>query len=158
MLCKAFDVQSPMPLVIVGNWNNSPYGIETKAKYSGRPNLVLLDAIYDRTKLDILRSNCTIYLHGHSAGGTNPSLCEAMYLGLPVFAFASGYNEHTSENKALYFKTADELRQLMAGYKQLNLRAMGDELRTIAKRDYRWSVIADNYKQVFLANVPTTVS
>ena len=96
MLLNAFMKQDKIPLVMVGNWNNSTYGNEIKAKYINEKNLILLDAIYDRQKLDILRSNCTLYVHGHSAGGTNPSLVEAMYLGLPVFAFASGYNEYSS--------------------------------------------------------------
>ena len=112
MICEAFQEEASMPLVFIGNWQNSAYGIKTKEKYQSSSNLILLDAIYDRDKLDIIRSNCTLYIHGHSAGGTNPSLVEAMYLGLPVFAFSSGYNEYTTENKALYFDSKKKTYQI----------------------------------------------
>ena len=43
----------------------------------------MLNLIYNQTVLDEIRSNAYVYLHGVSTGGTNPSLVEAMYLGLP---------------------------------------------------------------------------
>lgn len=150
MILNAFSNQDEMPLVMVGNWNNSSYGLKTKLKYQDRANLILLDAIYDRERLDILRSNCTVYIHGHSAGGTNPSLVEAMYLGLPVFAYASGYNEFTTENKAIYFKSLDELGNLIRNYKRLDLKGIGMELEFIARKLYRWEFITDQYKEIIL--------
>jgi len=152
MLLKAFIKQDKMPFVMVGNWNNSEYGRRIKAKYINSKNLILLDAIYDRKKLDLLRSNCTIYVHGHSAGGTNPSLVEAMYLGLPVFAFASGYNEYTTFNKAIYFKNEVELVELIQNYESLPLVQIGKELKELADKYYRWSFIANEYKKIFLNN------
>jgi glycosyltransferase involved in cell wall biosynthesis len=149
---EAFKNQPKMPLVIVGNWNSSQFGKETKENYSGNPNLILMDAIYDRLKLDILRSNCTIYVHGHSAGGTNPSLCEAMYLALPVFAYASGYNENTTFDKAKYFKNENELSELVDNYESFDLAQMGKDLKEIAVKHYRWSQIAEEYKKVILNN------
>lgn len=151
MILDAFMHQDKMPLVMVGNWSNSPYGQNTKAKYSNKPNLILLDAIYDRAILDILRSNCTIYIHGHSAGGTNPSLAEAMYLSLPVFSYASGYNEHTTQNKAVYFNSAQELSQHVNNYKNFDLKKIGAELFDIADKHYRWSLISDQYKSVIFS-------
>lgn len=149
MMLEAFSKQDKMPLVMVGNWKNSTYGIETKKKYSEKKNLILLDAIYDRKKLDVLRSNSALYIHGHSAGGTNPSLAEAMYLGLPVFAFASGYNEHTTEHKAVYFKNENELLSLIDNIDQLDLKKISENLKEVAERAYRWKIVADSYKKIF---------
>jgi len=151
MILESFCDQGELPIVMVGNWNSSDYGIETKKKFSGHKNLILLDAIYDREKLDILRSNCKIYIHGHSAGGTNPSLAEAMYLSLPVFAFASGYNEYTTDNRAVYFKNAEELTELVKNYRSYPLKDMGDKLKEFADIHYRWKNIAQQYKQVILS-------
>jgi len=152
MILDAFSNQSTMPLVIVGNWQNSKYGKRLKLKYSNIQNLILLEAIYDRTELDVLRSNCTIYIHGHSAGGTNPSLVEAMYLGLPVFAFASGYNEHTTQNSAMYFHDKEQLTELINNYNSFDLKEMGKKLRQIAEKAYLWNTIARQYKDVILTN------
>ncbi|WP_242918062.1 DUF1972 domain-containing protein [Pontibacter liquoris] len=148
MLLEAFSNQGAIPLVLVGNWQNSKYGKSLKASYQNRENLHLLEAIYYRPELDVLRSNCAVYIHGHSAGGTNPSLVEAMYLGLPVFAFASGYNEHTSENKAFYFSNAQELTSLLENYHSLDLSFVGNELKQIAEARYKWELIATKYKSI----------
>lgn len=150
MILDTFSSKDHIPLVMVGNWNNSAYGLKTKVKYQNRPNLCLLDAIYDREKLDVLRSNCTLYVHGHSAGGTNPSLVEAMYLGLPVFAYASGYNEYTTENKALYFSDSGELMTLIQNYKQLDLKNIGQEMEAIANRLYLWKIVVSQYKALIM--------
>ncbi len=152
MILEAFANQTALPLVMVGNWNNSTYGMKIKAKYVHKEKIILLDAIYNREKLDILRSNCTLYIHGHSVGGTNPSLVEAMYLGLPVFAFASRYNEYTTQNKAIYFQNKEELINLVNNYHSINLKEMGNNLKQIAERDYVWSTIASKYKEVILKN------
>ncbi len=148
MMLDAFVNQDQLPFVMVGNWNNSPYGIETKNNYFNKKNLILLDAIYDRATLDILRSNCTIYIHGHSAGGTNPSLAEAMYLGLPTFSYASGYNENTSHNKAIYFNSSQELTNLLNKYQTFNLNKMGADLQEVAEVNYRWEIISTQYKKI----------
>lgn len=150
MILKAFMKQNKLQIVIVGNWNDSKYGRMLKSKYLNTNNLILLDAIYDQQKLDILRSNCTVYIHGHSAGGTNPSLVEAMFLGLPIFAFASGYNEYTTYHKAIYFKNEEELTQLIDKYESLNIDAIGKILKDLAHKNYRWASIASEYKKLIL--------
>jgi glycosyltransferase involved in cell wall biosynthesis len=150
MILEAFEKDVPLPIVMVGNWMNSKFGIETKRKWSNNRNLILIEAIYDRKKLDILRSNCAIYIHGHSAGGTNPSLVEAMHLGLPIFAFASGYNEFTTQHSALYFRNAGELKMLVSHYKSYNLEKMGSELHKIASLQYTWKQVSESYKGLFL--------
>jgi glycosyltransferase involved in cell wall biosynthesis len=107
--------------------------------------LFLLDPIYNQKELNILRSNCSVYIHGHSAGGTNPSLVEAMYLELPVIAFDVSYNRATTENSCLYFKDAKELIHVVQQTDKPLLKAMGNQLYQIAKRRYTWKVIADKY-------------
>ena len=81
MILEAFKKAERLKLVVVGNWEFSSYGKELRNEYKDNANLLLLDPIYDQKALDELRSNCKIYLHGHSVGGTNPSLVEAMNLG-----------------------------------------------------------------------------
>ena len=148
MLMKAFIMADSMPLVLVGNWNKSEYGIEIKEKYEGKKNLILLDAIYDKSILDVIRSNCYIYVHGHSAGGTNPSLCEAMNLGLPIMAFSNGFNQNTTFNKALYFENEEQLKEMILSVKEDELKRIGDEMNRLAKQHYRWDYIVSKYERV----------
>ena len=150
MILDAFKFSRDLPIVIVGNWSNSKYGIKTKSKYQNHDKLILLDAIYDRKVLDVLRSNCTLYIHGHSAGGTNPSLCEAMYLGLPVVAFSSGYNEFTTGNNAVYFRNTEELTAIINNKNLLNLKEIGNNVKVIAEKLYIWAKIASQYKEIII--------
>ena len=145
VILQVFSELRDKQLVIVGNWNNSEYGRALKEKYSHYSNLYLLDPIYDQKGLDVLRSNAALYVHGHSAGGTNPSLVEAMYLGLPIVAFGVSYNKVTTENKALYFNSARELKQQVQQTNKAQLHIIATDMGQIAHRRYRWSVIAQKY-------------
>lgn len=151
LILEAFSVCSQQ-LVVVGNWNNSPYGKALVEKYGNDnySNIQLLDPIYDQRSLDLLRSNAFVYVHGHSAGGTNPSLVEAMYLGLPTLCYDVSYNRATTENSALFFKNSDELIELVQKTEVSKLKTIGKNLETIAIERYSWNHIADKYRKLFL--------
>ena len=143
---EAFMDLPDYQLVIIGNWNNSEYGIIFKEKAKAYKNILLLDPIYDQRKLDLIRGNASLYIHGHSAGGTNPSLVEAMYLGLPILAFNVSYNRKTTENKALYFNNQFELVELVNNTSSEILTEIGDTMEKIAMRRYIWEKIAIKYQ------------
>lgn len=145
IVLEAFALSSKKSLVMVGNWNANEYGMDLKKKFETHKRIHLLDPIYDQEKLDMLRSNCHLYIHGHSAGGTNPSLVEAMYLGLPIIAFDVSYNRCTTENKALFFKTAEELNGLIEKTTYTSLLELRENLKEIANRRYTWPIIAKKY-------------
>ncbi|MCI5055479.1 MAG: DUF1972 domain-containing protein, partial [Flavobacteriales bacterium] len=150
IILEAFSKSPFKTLVFVGNWNNSEYGKDLKAKYSEFENLHLLDPIYDQKQLDKLRSNCSIYIHGHSAGGTNPSLVEAMYLGLPIVAFRVVYNAITTEHKAIYFSDSEDLIHKLNLPKE-SYEINGLVMKSIANRRYTWNKIAGKYERLILA-------
>ena len=136
-------------IVIVGNWSSSNYGQNLKKKYEAYTKIILLDAIYNQIELDKLRSNCAVYIHGHSAGGTNPSLVEAMYLQLPVFAWDVLYNRYSTEDNAFYFNSVESLKNLIKGAP--SEEALGNcalKLYKTAKENYEWNSITDAYKQL----------
>ncbi|MEN7549952.1 DUF1972 domain-containing protein [Rapidithrix thailandica] len=145
---KVLEAFSKLPshtMVIVGNWKNSDYGRNLRVQYSQYPNIILLDPIYEQRTLDMLRGNAKLYIHGHSAGGTNPSLVEAMYLGLPVIAYNVSYNKTTTESKAKYFSTSTELKELVQNITAADLVLMAASMGEIANRRYIWKVIASKY-------------
>jgi glycosyltransferase involved in cell wall biosynthesis len=145
LLLEAFADLTRHTLVMVGNWNNSEYGKQLKQQYDAYKNIVLLNPIYDQREIDMLRGNCTLYVHGHSAGGTNPSLVEAMYLARPIFAFNVSYNRTTTEGKARYFRTAAQLASLVKETNMGQLQEIAAHMKQIADRRYTWSVIASRY-------------
>ncbi len=146
VVLEAFSKLIKHRLVMIGNWQNSDYGINLKKQYEKYDNIFLLDPIYDQKTLDMIRSNAVLYIHGHSAGGTNPSLVEAMYLGLPVFAYHVSYNKTTTEGKAGYFADSEELVTLIHETDMKTLQSQGQVMEQIAQKRYTWALITQKYR------------
>ena len=149
LILESFGEHLELNIVIVGNWENSEYGKELKERYSRFENIFLLDPIYDQNILNQIRSNCYIYIHGHSAGGTNPSLVEAMYLRLPIFSFGVEYNKATTEYKAKYFKNKNELLVLLKNINDDELGSIASNMQEIAKEKYTWEKVSQQYSALF---------
>ena len=78
LLLAAFADMPEKQLVLVGNWHKNSYGEKLYEKYKGCGNIKMLEPIYEKNEINLLRCNCKLYIHPHSVGGTNPSLVEAM--------------------------------------------------------------------------------
>ena len=126
------------PLVYIGNWDHSPYSQKLKEQYASYDNIHLVDALY------VLRKNSRYYIHGHSAGGTNPSLVEAMTIGCNILAYDVVYNRYTTHNKARYYTDVESLISLL-GSDQGEIQA----LQSIARDHYTWSIIAKQYEALY---------
>jgi glycosyltransferase involved in cell wall biosynthesis len=148
MILEAFAHTPEMPLLFVGNWHSSLFGQALKKRYSVVGHLRLLDPIYDAGVLRTLRGNAALYVHGHSAGGTNPSLVEMMHFGVPILAYDCIFNRFTTDGKALFFKNADELRSTAAALTPTASDDVGAAMLRIAQRRYTWDVIGREYFRV----------
>ncbi len=148
LIIKSFEFYSGLDLVIVGNWENSSYGIKLRKKYGKIPHIHLLDPIYDHEILNQMRSACHVYIHGHSAGGTNPSLVEAMSLGLPIIAFDCIFNQETTCGQGLFFNSSDELRILLNSLDDDLLAKIGIKMKQLADQLYIWDKISSAYARI----------
>lgn len=149
LILDAFSKLPTSNLVIVGNWNNSKYGVDLRNQYSNFSNIRMLDPIYDQDVLNQLRSNCYVYIHGHTAGGTNPSLVEAMFLHLPIIAFDVVYNRETTNNCGLYFKNVEDLITIVNSLDDIELEKVSSDLLDVAKLNYRWGDVIAKYENLF---------
>lgn len=132
-------------LIYIGNWERSEYGRELKEKYSKYPNINIHKPEYDLDTLYVLRSHAAMYIHGHSAGGTNPSLVEAMFFGKPIVAFDCIYNRATTNNQAYYFGSTNELIELLD-----KTTMNGEPMKKIANEQYTWKKIASQYENLYI--------
>lgn len=108
-------MRSPLKkYTIVGNWAHSAYSRELRARHAGESRLVMLDPVYDARLLAELRESCEFYLHGHSVGGTNPSLVEMLFYDCRLLCFDVPFNCETAKDCADYFGDADSLSCLLA--------------------------------------------
>lgn len=134
--------------VIIGNWNFETFGRVLKSKYGSHENLFLLDPIYDIETLFHYRKNCSYYIHGHSAGGTNPTLVEAMWLGLNIFAFDNVFNRYTTEANCNYWSNLDELGLLIQDTDNKIISNNSHKMKSIAQNRYTWNLICEKYLKI----------
>lgn len=153
MILEAYSQFSDMDLVILGNWVDSEFGRNLRARYSDYPHIHMLDFIRDQKLLNIIRSNAYVYLHGHSAGGTNPSLVEAMNLGLPVLAFDVVFNRNTTFQAAKYFSSASELLDHLNDLNPTSNRELGERMKVLAETHYTWEVICQQYADAVISSI-----
>lgn len=156
IILDAFSRIREFPLVIIGNWHGNKYGRQLLKKYLTFKHIHLIDAIFDQRKLDALRSNCNLYIHGHSAGGTNPSLVEAMSLGLPVIAFDVSFNRATTEDRAIYFRDRDDLMRIIKGFTDSERQKISFHMKEIALRRYTWQTTSAKYSNLFEKSITTS--
>ena len=147
MILDAF-AETGEHIVFIGNWHINDFSRKLQSQYAGYSNIHLIDSLYDLDVLFALRRHCKFYIHGHSAGGTNPSLVEAMFFGCPVFAYDVVFNKETTEYKANYFKSGNELRKLITTDPSM-FQENGRAMMEIANRKYTWAKIAGQYEALY---------
>lgn len=141
LVLEAFE-STGLNIVLVGNWEYSDYGRQLKSKYALRDGFYLLDPIYDLSVLRYLRERSCGYIHGHSAGGTNPSLVEALFFSAPILAFDCNFNRYTLNNIGLFFSDVQSLR---SGIQLIDSGEAGTFDYTALRNIYSWKNICDEY-------------
>jgi glycosyltransferase involved in cell wall biosynthesis len=108
---KAF-AELQKTLVIVGN-TETKLAKKLIKKYSKNSNILFKGAIYNDEKLNTLRSHCNVYIHGHSVGGTNPSLLDAMASGCLIIAHSNPFNGEVLSDGGYYYSDQVSLKKLI---------------------------------------------
>jgi glycosyltransferase involved in cell wall biosynthesis len=109
-----------------------------------------LGAVFDQELLDALYAGASSYLHGHSVGGTNPSLLRAMGAGAPVTAFDVDFNREVARETGLYFADdAEVTAALKAVEADLSAaRERGGAGRREVELRYRWDDVTSGYEDM----------
>ncbi|MBL0105078.1 MAG: DUF1972 domain-containing protein [Bacteroidetes bacterium] len=150
MIINGFKMSgSRRKLVILGDTNDNPYSRDVAKMASD--SIIFAGAIYDEEIVRALRFHAFAYLHGHSVGGTNPSLVEAMAASCACVCFKTVFNSEVTNDKQLSFISSDELSA------QLNLLESNETLRKrmkkdafeLAKNNYSWEGITTSYITLF---------
>lgn len=152
LIARAFlRTDSSKKLLIAGGANyDSPFHRELRALAGDR--VILAGHIDDQEVIKELHCNCFVYLHGHSVGGTNPSLLKAMGYGNCILALDTVFNREVLEDGGVFFPRdeavlAQEIRALEADpHRVAELRLMGPER---IRKNYTWEKIARQYDDLF---------
>jgi glycosyltransferase involved in cell wall biosynthesis len=107
-------------------------------------------AIYDPAVVRALRFHSRAYLHGHTVGGTNPSLVEAMGAGNPVIAHDNPYNRWVAGDEARFFSTTSDLEEVLDSVlgDPAALRRMGEASRRRHASEFTWEHVASQYEEL----------
>ncbi|AFD00208.1 Glycosyltransferase [Methanocella conradii HZ254] len=146
--------KSKKPLVVVGDYTSKNYkkAIRAILENDKEGRILMAGAIYnDKSLLDMLRQNCFAYVHGHSVGGTNPSLLEAMSMKNIIVAHDNEFNREVCGESAIYFKDAEELRERIESIEKMpeKYANLKDEIYIKVMKNYSWEGIITEYVDLF---------
>jgi glycosyltransferase involved in cell wall biosynthesis len=138
--------RSTKQLIVVGNHlADGPY--VAKLYTIQDPRVRMIGTVYDQAKLTCLRYYCFAYMHGHSVGGTNPSLLEAMGCGNFIFAHDNSFNRETLGPFGRYFSDSEGLASAidLAESEGDELERLKEGCRMRARTNYQWPNIISRY-------------
>jgi len=138
--------------LVVGNYE-TPYGNYLKDKYSAQSHIRFTGGIFNMADLNGLRHYSNLYFHGHSVGGTNPSLLEAMASNSLICANNNQFNRYILEDDACYFSNANDVATCLKEvryFDESNQNKLKNNRRKIAVK-YSWQNIIDAYASHFAA-------
>lgn len=139
------------PLVVVGK-TNTPYGKYLMERYGRDRNIRFVGGIYDFRKLNSIRHYSYAYFHGHSVGGTNPSLLEAMASGCFILAHDNIFNRAVLGENALYYGSTDAATEMLDGIDQAvsaHKKEYTERNLEVIRRDYSWEKLVDEHEEYF---------
>lgn len=144
--------ESKMPILVIGK-HDTKFGIYLKNKFQDSANIRFIGAVYNMNHLDNLRYYSNIYFHGHSVGGTNPSLLEAMASKALIVAHDNLFNKAILKENAYYFANAIDVKNLTIRTKKIdNLQFIENNFLAIAQ-DFNWNFINGQYLQLFQKSI-----
>jgi glycosyltransferase involved in cell wall biosynthesis len=135
--------------VVIGNTANG-FGTYLVEKYKKEKRIIFLGAIFNEWIVQTLTAFCKLYFHGHSVGGTNPSLLNAMAAGAPIAIHDNPFNKSLVKENAICFSNAGDISDIVNSGKYSNEAHIQNNYATI-KNHFSWDQIISQYEQYFMA-------
>lgn len=139
-------------LVVLGNYNPDKDPYHRLVLDAASKEVLFPGAIYDPQVVEALRLHCKVYIHGHTLGGTNPSLVEALGAGSAVIAHDNPYNRWVAGKSTHFFKDESECSNLMDELldNEDELKRMRQSSRERFEEDFTWEKVLGSYEQLLL--------
>lgn len=141
-----------IPLLVVGK-TNTPYGKYLVKTYGKHECVRFMGGIYDFDKLNSIRHYSYAYFHGHSVGGTNPSLLEAMASDCFILSHDNIFNRSVLGDNAVYYSNTEQVVEILnnldatvAQYKKLYTERNLEVIR----KEFSWEKLVDEHEKYFM--------
>lgn len=145
-------------LVIITNYKGNKFfdKLKKETAFDKDKRIKFLGTVYDAELLKYIRKNAFAYIHGHSVGGTNPSLLEALGLTKLNLLYNVGFNNEVAGNSALYWDKSDtSLSKLINRVDNFNDEKRNDFFekgKEVVTKRYTWDSIINKYEELFTDN------
>ncbi len=140
--------RSNFPFLVIGK-HQTKFGNYLKNKFNSYKNIRFLGGIYNLEHLNNLRHYSNLYFHGHSVGGTNPSLLEAMASNCLIVAHDNVFNKSLLASNAHYFQSAEDIAHKMNLNKDDYLDFI-EKNREKIMNELQWKFINKKYEDYFI--------
>lgn len=145
-------------LVIITNYKGNKFfdKLKKETAFDKDKRIKFVGTVYDAELLKYIRKNAFAYIHGHSVGGTNPSLLEALGLTKLNLLYNVGFNNEVAGNSALYWDKSDtSLSKLINRVDNFNDEKRNDFFekgKEVVTKRYTWDSIINKYEELFTDN------
>lgn len=143
-ICESFS-DSNNKLVLISNFSKSKYGMHVYNSFKDKSNIFLINGLYIKPELDLIRRKCKAYIHTHTLCGTAPSLVEMIVAQRPILSIDIPQNRFTLFNQGLFFKEFAKLQETISNVDDYNKYIPSLETTYI----YGWQNIVNHYESIF---------
>ena len=146
-------------LVIITNVEKNSFyeSLQEKTHFEKDLRIKFVGTVYDKDLLKLIRKNAYGYLHGHSVGGTNPSLLEALGSTRLNLLYDIGFNKEVAEDGAVYWNTRKgnlkDLLEKTVDFDEDTIDSFDRKSKQRIIDEYSWKKIVNSYEDVFLKGV-----
>lgn len=139
---------SKLTFIVIGNTGNG-FGKYLVEKYKEEKRIIFLGPIFNERKVQSLAAYCSLYFHGHSVGGTNPSLLDAMAVKAPLAAHGNPFNKSILKENALFFESVSDVSYIINSGKYADEVHISNNYETIVN-EFAWNSIILQYERFFM--------
>jgi hypothetical protein len=143
-LCSSFRNTDKI-LVLISNFSSSRYGMRVYETFENDDNIFLINGLYVKPELDLIRRSCVAYIHTHTLCGTAPSLVEMIVSGRPILSVDIPQNRFTLQNQSMYYSDFGVLRSVVENTQDFMLFKPSEELA----QSYNWKHIVERYENLY---------
>ena len=143
-LCECFT-RLNSNLVLISNLSKSKYGKSILKKYNNHTNIILIDGLYNKQELDLVRRKCKAYIHTHTLCGTAPSLVEMIVSFRPILSIDIPQNRFTLQEQGFFYKDFQELYSFLNSNEDFDKFIPNKELSS----SYSWQKIVNKYESLY---------
>jgi len=142
------EANRQIPFLVIGKYDTNKFGKHLKNKFKNT-NIIFVGGIYNIEHLNNLRYYSNLYFHGHSVGGTNQSLLEAMASNALIVAHKNEFNKSILTNSGFYFNSKAQVKNYIETINKKEYYSKLEDSKSTIELNFNWEFINKEYLDFF---------